>query len=162
MLNEEINSSNNSNYSPPKNYNPSSPLPSKPVFNPPIIPISQGVVTRSNEEGIAPFEILTEAGSDYFIKLVDVRTQNEILTAYIQGGRPFEVDVPLGTYELKYASGYTWYGPKYLFGPDTVYAKAGETFGFYIQGNQVAGHTVELIMQYNGNLETNKINGEDF
>ena len=37
-----------------------------------------------------------------------------------------ELKVPLGTFEIRYASGKQWYGYNYLFGDDTSYSKAAD------------------------------------
>ena len=84
------------------------------------------------------------------------------MTFFIYGGQNFETKVPLGVYRLKYASGKIWYGEKYLFGPDTAYSKAEQDFEFYRQGDQIAGYTVELILQRNGNLHTTRIPASEF
>ncbi len=73
-----------------------------------------------------------------------------------------EFDVPLGSYELKYATGKTWYGLDYLFGPNTSYYKADDVFRFSKTGDGVSGWTVELFQQVGGNLETKKISEDDF
>lgn len=79
------------------------------------------------------------------------------MTAYIVGGQYFETKMPLGTYEIRYASGDVWYGEKHLFGPSTSYAKADELFNFRYERGGYAGYTIELIMQAHGNLRTQSI-----
>ena len=58
--------------------------------------------------------------------------------------------------------GTTWYGAKYLFGPETTVAKADKTFDFRTEDDKVSGYSVELIKQEGGNLETKNIALEDF
>ena len=72
------------------------------------------------------------------------------------------LDVPTGTFRLKYASGKTWYGEKDLFGSNTSYNQADSRMTFEILGNRVSGHTVELIKQEGGNLRTSKLNAANF
>ena len=139
---------------------------SQTVFNEPPVDISPGVVTRPAKKGVAPLTIKTNAGSDYFVKLVIPNTTKEIMTLYIHGGQPMVIKVPLGSYELKYAAGQVWYGPKYKFGPTTTYAKADEVFPFTstptADGITYSGWTVELILQSNGNLKTKTISEAEF
>ena len=69
------------------------------------------------------------------------------MTLFLRGGTPFQTQVPLGNYELRYAAGDTWYGETHLFGKNTKYAKASDTFNFTFDGNRYSGYTVELILQ---------------
>ena len=81
------------------------------------------------------------------------------MTIFIRNGETAsDMDVPTGTYELRYASGDSWYGETDLFGPSTSYSKAESFFTF---GNG-SGYTVELYKQVNGNLHTNSIDKDDF
>jgi hypothetical protein len=85
-----------------------------------------------------------------------------VMTMYVEGGRYFETEVPLGSYEMRYASGKTWYGTTHLFGPETSYAKADRPFDFSFDGSQYSGYTVELIMQSSGNLRTIPLSPNSF
>lgn len=127
-------------------------------------PFAPGVVwNRTGREPVAPFSLRTRPGSNYFIKLVDARTGADALALMVKGGQYFEVDVPVGDYKMRYATGTIWYGEDLLFGSDTTnYYQADAVMDFYISGNQVAGHEVELILQANGNLRTDKISPSRF
>ena len=81
------------------------------------------------------------------------------MVVFIRNGETAtRLQVPAGTYEVRYASGETWYGDTHLFGPTTSYSKAGSLFSF--GGGD--GYTLELYKQLNGNLHTNTIRPEDF
>lgn len=134
----------------------------QPPFTAPPVQISHGIISKNFSEGFAPLELKTRYGSNYYIKVVNVSTNQTVLTAYIAGGRPFEVQMPLGTYEIRYAAGDTWYGTPHYFGPDTSFSKADELFHFTSDGYRYSGYTVELIMQAHGNLRTQHINEADF
>lgn len=124
---------------------------------------SSGEVRRfTREEAIAPFEINTSGDRHYLVKLVDAIYGNDIMTIFVRGGRRVEVDVPIGNYEMKYASGSTWYGYTHLFGPETIYSKAETVFKFFIIGNQLSGNTVTLYPVPRGNLQTSSIDAEEF
>ncbi len=133
----------------------------EPTFNESPIQASHGVMQRSSRQGVAPLGVKTSRGSNYFVKLVDMSGRT-VMTMFIYGGRYFETEVPLGTYEMRYASGATWYGPKHLFGPKTSYAKADSRFDFRLNGNTYSGYTVELISQVGGNLSTSHISPANF
>lgn len=129
------------------------PKSTKPFFNVPSVPASHGVLQWPSTPGVAPLGIKTEYGNDYYVKLVDMGGRT-IMTMYIEGGRYFEGKVPLGTFEMRYAAGKTWYGTKYHFGPETVYAKADKQLKFTSNSSGYSGYTVELILQRDGNLST--------
>lgn len=110
----------------------------------------------------APLEIRTPPGDDYFIRLVPLNSKTPVMEAYIRGGSSLKVDVPLGTYTLKYATGGTWHGPALLFGKDTAYSKADADLEFRETREGYSGYTVELIKQRHGNLHTSSLSPRDF
>ena len=73
-----------------------------------------------------------------------------------------EVEVPLGKYEVYYCYGDTWYGEKYKFGSQTLYAKADDIFEFYENNEGVYGYTLTLYRVSNGNLDTESIKESQF
>lgn len=113
-------------------------------------------------ERLAPLEIVTRAGTNYFVKLVDANTGVAVEFMLIRGGDRLEVLMPLGTYELRYATGETWYGEELLFGPATRYSRADAPFQFRNNGYQYEGYTVELYLQAGGNLDLDSISASQF
>lgn len=113
-------------------------------------------------ERVAPFEIKAAQGSNYLLKLVNAYTSAPVLTVFVRSGTTVNIDVPLGTYEVRYASGESWYGDEYLFGPDTAYSKADKPFTFEVVGNQVRGFTITLYKVPHGNLHTSAIKPTEF
>lgn len=115
--------------------------------------------TASFINGVAPLRIKTSSngGYHYFVKIVNTASHQELGSYFIRSGEMLEIKVPVGTYEIKYASGKQWYGTGYLFGPKTAYSKADSIFSFNFDGYQYSGYTIELIMQQNGNLRTSGI-----
>ncbi|MDD3653133.1 MAG: zinc ribbon domain-containing protein [Desulfotomaculaceae bacterium] len=114
-------------------------------------------------EGVAPFKIITPSGDvHYFVKVVDWNSKQQILSIFVRSGQIAETKLPLGSYEIRYATGKTWYGQNYLFGPETSYNKADKILNFYKSGNMIQGHTIELIQRIGGNLETSKIGPNNF
>jgi hypothetical protein len=126
------------------------------------LPASGELRSFTGQERIAPLEIRAAQGSHYFVKLVDTSTQTAVLTLFVRGGNTEKVDVPLGTYELRYASGEKWYGYEQLFGKDTSYSKADNTFRFHVDNDSVNGYTVTLYRVANGNLRTSRIGRAEF
>lgn len=111
---------------------------------------------------VAPLKVSVSSGRNYYIKLVDNGSDEPVLTLFIRDGQSARVDVPIGTYEMRYATGDTWYGPEHLFGPETDRYKAESKFFFYRDGGQVSGYSVELVIQEGGNLDTRRIPESEF
>lgn len=131
-----------------------------PEFSRPVQSLPQtGDNTASFSNGVAPLSIKTspDGGHHYFVKIVNTVTNQELGSFFIRSGGVLDIQVPVGTYEIKYAAGRQWYGEAYLFGPETTYSKADSIFNFSFDGYQYSGYTVELIMQRNGNLRTSGI-----
>lgn len=126
--------------------------------NPLPIPKTGYKLRHSSRKYVAPLKIIT-SGSDvhYFVKLSDRTSKEPILSVFIRGGDLISTDMPAGNYSMKYATGETWYGEKYLFGPDTTYSMAEEVFNFTVDSRGASGYTVELIQQVDGNLKTKDI-----
>ncbi|MBK8913317.1 MAG: hypothetical protein IPM64_01735 [Phycisphaerales bacterium] len=111
---------------------------------------------------MAPLTIKTRLGSNYYVKVQDWTSKREILTAFIRGGEPFKTFVPVGSYEIKYAAGSSWYGPTFDFGEEASYSRCDERFDFTMTFEGYTGYTIELILQRHGNLETDPISADDF
>jgi hypothetical protein len=160
-------------YKPPSKFSTVQPVtPSRPAYVPPprptfaepelTIPSSGEVRSYTTQSGVAPLQIRSSSGSNYLVKLDDATTGKPVLSVFVRGGQTEEIDVPLGTYVVKYASGDRWYGYTHLFGPDTQYSKADRNFTFSFDGSQYSGYTVTLYKVRDGNLSTSSIAADDF
>lgn len=138
--------------------------PEQPAFSEPVLPTpTSGSIRRfTGAEGVAPLEIRTNSGSNYLVRLEDISTGADVLDVFVRGGSVTSIEVPLGTYRLKYASGNTWYGYEHYFGPTTGYNQADSDFRFYEDGNRVSGYTVTLYQVQNGNLRTSRLPPNQF
>jgi hypothetical protein len=124
---------------------------------------------RSWGNDVAAFTIKTAAGSNYFVKLVDL-SGRPARAYFVRGGSTISYKVPLGTFVLKYASGKSWCSETELFGPDTGTNQADGFLDFDRQVTEDAtGITtstsdiaVELILQSGGNLRTHAIPRSQF
>ena len=140
------------------------PTPQKPAFTEPeqVLPPHGKITWYSNGDPIAPLEIRSSRGSHYVVKLSDYYSKREVLSVFVHGGSTINLDVPLGTYRITYASGEHWYGPTHLFGPETACFKADSSFDFRETGNQVSGYTLTLYKVVDGNLQTTPISPNEF
>lgn len=132
-------------------------------FSASSVQIDTGIIRKpTGKKGVAPLRIKVALGNDFFIKVVDLRTNNEVQAMYIKGGKSINTKVPIGTYVIKYAVGKVWYGEQLRFGPKTRYFKTDKNFIFDRQGNEIRGYTVELIVQPHGNLKTSPLDPSKF
>jgi DnaJ-domain-containing protein 1 len=104
-----------------------------------VLPYSGEVRTWTSAVRVAPFKIQVPEGRHYLVKLVNAYNGAPVMTVFVRSGTTAEVQVPLGNYEVRFASGTTWYGYESLFGPETLYSKADETFSFQRAGNTITG-----------------------
>lgn len=132
----------------------------------------------SNRENVAPLTVETGGTGGYYIVLDPLfyewsggsfeRTQAELdakytnIRFYVHAGSTIDILVPLGEYEIYYATGETWYGLNNLFGSDTIYYKCDDTFLFSTDSDNYYGWTLQLEPVLNGNLDTDVIDPEDF
>lgn len=148
-------------YTPPQSHTQGPASAPMPVFNAPPVPIEHGIFLIRPQNGVAPLTIQTSPGSNYYVKVVNMY-DHAVAAFYIEGGRQFDMDMPLGSYYLKYAAGDVWYGPEYRFGPNTAYSQADSILNFEEEYDGYSGYTIELIMQYNGNMPTHSIDASSF
>ncbi len=126
------------------------------------LPANGEVQNYSQDEAIAPFTIRSQGGNNFLVKLSDADSGTDVMTIFVRGGEDVETSVPIGTYIVKYASGTTWYGYDQLFGPQTGYSKADETFDFVQEGDTVKGFSVTLYAVEGGNLSTSTLSPSEF
>lgn len=134
------------------------------LAEPPGLAPFTGLLQKSFEsEAVAPLRINTaRASGNYYVKIIDWYTKKTIAAAYIVGGEFFETKVPLGSYELRYATGNQWRDEVLLFGEETQFSRADDRFDFTSDAHGYSGYTVTLILQRDGNLKTEEIPPDDF
>ncbi len=141
--------------------------PDENVFNkqPSPLPVNGYVRNYTSREALAPLEIhVPRFSNHYFVKLENYYSGSIDFIIFIRGGQFVEVEVPLGTYIIKYATGKDWYGVVDLFGPGdmTRKYKAEDIFVFKEEYYQYTGYTIELIEQVGGNLRTSQLSDSDW
>lgn len=122
------------------------------------------LIKRPSDECLAPLSVETSSGRNYYIYLqpTDPNEKKNCMSFYVEGGKPVEVLVPLGTYEIFYATGDTWYGREHKFGEATSTFKCDKEFTFSISDHSYTGWTLTLYAVSNGNLSTTYIPESDF
>ena len=97
----------------------------EPTYPSQPLPYNGRIRTYTYGERIAPLEIRASTGSHYLVKLVNRYRNTPVMTIFVRSGMTASVDVPLGTYELRYAAGNTWYGNEHLFGTEHCLQQSG-------------------------------------
>ena len=103
-------------------------------------------------------KINTSPGASYVVKVVDPHNGEVIMMCYLPAGISQEIDVPSGTFEIRYTSGTEWFGNYEMFGDKGSYARADKLFTF----DEGSGYELTLYSVRNGNLHTSKMKKEDF
>jgi len=147
-------------------------IPNEPVsrtFSQPEEPLpAQGALqisdwAASHKGQTAPLRISTrESGGHHVMKVVDWNTGQFQGAYFIHRGTALTIELPLGSYRLKFASGEKWYGLKNLFGPETTYSCIPDPMDFYISGNYASGHGIELTPQAGDKLETRRMKAAEW
>ena len=121
-------------------------------------PLSGVVVCEPRHQPTSPLQITTDWNSgDYYVKLVETRTK-QVVGIYVRGSSTIEVEVPDGTYSVRYATGSKWHGVRFLFGLDAHYSRADNLFTF----SRGSGYSLTLKRVVNGNLHTKAMPAQDF
>ena len=121
------------------------------------LPATQTFFEALPERGGASFKLVTRGGgSNVYARLL--RNGSDAWKGFVRAGEVVTVDLPPGSYTLRYADGKDWYGHSYLFGPRTSFSEAGEP----IVLERGYAMTIELIPQRDGNLEEKKLDPNNF
>jgi hypothetical protein len=140
---------------------PSAPPPPAPpaperlaTISPPPVAVSEGVVRVSKaRDRVIPLQIRVATGEHYFIRLVNVADDRDVIDLFIRGGSTLKASMPLGTYRVRFASGQTWYGDKRLFGTQTSYWTAEQRVTFRREKNEPKMVTIELAGRQGGRMK---------
>jgi hypothetical protein len=103
-------------------------------------------------------KVNTSIDASYVIKVVDPYDGEVIMIRYLPAGTSQEIDIPSGTFEIRYTSGTEWFGDDEMFGAKGSYAKADRLFSF----SEGSGYELTLYRVPNGNLHTSRMKKEDF
>ena len=121
---------------------------------------ASGVLVGANSGTQITIQTPTGATSDYYVKFNNTDNTDTILSAYIRGGESLAVNLPPGTYKLRFSrgSGDKWYGPVSGFGP-TASSSEGRN---PITVNSGGSYTLRLYSVTGGNLPIDRVNSGSF
>lgn len=120
------------------------------------------IFAKAQEECLAPLTIIAPHTYDCYYVLEPLTNEDHAIKFYGRAGETVEIDVPLGKYELYYATGLTWYGRTHLFGEQTIYQKCDVTLDFAENSEGYSGWTIQLNLVENGNLDSDPIPESSF
>lgn len=122
-----------------------------------------GIIRKNYSNAHHYLQIKTRTeNNNYYIKLVNQDTDQEILSAFIRSGSTLSVQVPPAVYELKYAAGQNWYGLEYLFGTSASYGKLPQPVVIAPRSRSTGAPAIDLIPSRRGKLTTDIISEYDF
>ena len=114
-----------------------------------------------NKNKIAPFTIITNGNSNYYLKLRSITDKQKYITIFINKGDSVSTKIPLGLYTLTYTNGQEWYGIQNLFGKKVIH-QTDKALSFTQNKKSINGHTITLYNVVNGNLHETTISKDNF
>lgn len=100
---------------------------------------------RSALPSVFPLQVKTRPGRNYHLLLRDEATDEDVLAAFIEGGRFFRVLVPPGTFRIRVSHGFRWQGNDELFGGQTEQFVLPDPLTFRVTGLRTKrGHIIDL------------------
>ncbi len=129
------------------------------------------------QDCVAPLTIVTTGDEGYYFVIDMIEMPDDLslddyskeyftscsrIILYVRGGDTAELLLPIGVYEIYYATGDTWYSEDYLFGDSTRFIKCDDVFCFSEDHDGYLGWTIKLEPVPNGNLGTVRIDKTDF
>lgn len=130
--------------------------------NPQLMPPSGVLQINTEAEQIAPFKINADTSGCYYLKMIGTSNGQAVLTVFLRAGESVLIDVPLGEFEIHYATGHTWFGEIHHFGQAARCFKLDTNLRFFVDGETIAGHELTLYGVSDGNIVSEPIAPEKF
>ena len=111
-----------------------------------------------NEMNSPYFKIIASSKNAHVVKIYKANSNDLVVMFFVRSGQSVIVEVPSGSYEIKVASGESWYGLNKLFGEETNASILDKVFTLS------TGESYEITLKTieNGNLDQTYIDLEDF
>lgn len=123
----------------------------------PSVPDEVEFVIKPKAERIIPFTVVNELGKNCYFYL-DSDNDEKDTGFLVNSGETVEVKVPIGEYDLYYASGDKWKNLSEKFGPETNYFKSND---IYVVDNEHVW-TVTVFTTSNSDSNISLIGADDF
>lgn len=98
----------------------------------------------------------------YYFVLVSKDTGDVEMSFFLHGNQNTNMPIPLGEYEIYYASGSEWFGEEVLFGEDTHYYKMRGAYKSAWAGMEPVNQTVDLHSASNDYVISDPIDAKNF
>ena len=131
------------------------------TVEPPVVSQRNGFVKRPAGSEVAPVAVHAPSDASCYVYFKSQDRSSNDFSIFVNAGDTTEVKAPIGKYEVYYASGTEWYGPKFKFGAEAEYYRADGVFEFYVSGNTVYG-TELTLSDDDGNLKRENVDESDF
>lgn len=95
-------------------------------------------------EATAPLTV--ECGERMYVVLTDIFFGRPQASFYVRENSSVTVDIPVGSYEIYFATGPRWYGPDRLFAPNTQYYKMRGIYKLEVVDGIPKGKIVQIMM----------------
>lgn len=146
----------------PYSYLPSIQMPTATVKPAQPMPGNEEILVYPAAELLCPLAVEVTGSKNYYIYLDSLTSDAYDMAFMVSPNSYAEVEVPLGMYEIYYTTGTTWYGTEDRFGDNAPCYKCDGGFYFYEDGDYYQGYSLELYLQYDGNLDTDEIPSNQF
>ena len=136
---------------------------------PQLLP-KNGTIRSFAQNRPAVLRVKTAGSSHYLVKLTRPGSRDAVVDLFIRAGNSAEMKVPLGTFEIKWATGKEWFGYNDMFGRSTSLNLADELFTFEQTVTKTSSGTrtsttvleITLYAVASGNLRTKRISPDQF
>lgn len=132
------------------------------TINPKPVSVKNGFIKKPSGKKTAPVKIHAPLTNSCYVYFKHDKDSRNDFSVYVEANTTVNVKAPLGTYELYYATGETWYGAEYLFGFGTNYYKTDSIIKMYTSGKYVYGLELTLYGVVDGNMKSEPIDSSDF
>jgi hypothetical protein len=102
------------------------------------------VIYFDEDDAVAPLELRTSQNRHYLVKISDADTRLPVMTVFLRSNRQLHLRMPDGTFTVRYASGYSWYGPDDYFGRHSEFFADTKSYTFSSRNGELSGHFILL------------------
>ena len=114
------------------------------------------IIKKPTGDQLSSLAVTASDNYNAYIYLKSKTKKSNDMSFTVKKGKEATVGVPADEYDLYWAAGDTWYGSKFLFGPDTEYNKTEDEWDF-----RQYTWTFQMGVE-NGNLNNESVDEDDF
>ncbi len=130
------------------------------------LPSNGRLFTPPEPDAVGTFKVQAPDEAHAFVKLIDAASGRIAAAFFVRAGHSAQVEVPLGTYRLRYAAGTQWFGHACLFGRNTQFRRAEGRYPIErwrsASGERITRQLVDLAAQLGRGPRTVRIRSREF